>query len=435
MPFRDVIVSCKIDDVNQWDRLQNIRTGLPSVAVILYSLEQLLSADLAWKVSFWNQAPDLMLDLLLEPVAAFARLFLACLTWKSSRRFLARKRVLACVIVLHYIYVTTANWDCAIGWFYRAGMVLDLLNWSTIAFGLVPFGRNAFRHVRRRMRGLGAVHSIGAIASDACWQAQQRARFEISNVLAIDALLTRLDLLSLWASNTVPDSHDIYSTILLIDICFGSLLAADALIYDVGRSMFRSLLVACVQTCWKKLVFRSNAHRVFDEIRRARGDDAIDRARGLEVGVYYPNLYDKAHSCQSQRPTRLDGQPHKCYNRLCTKCTNERIDSCDGDGNICMFTEAKGYHGREQCWRTSFRKHLNVVNDHNGIFLQVVDEDELGQGQKEEIRWATDLGMEVWHTTNGKDFVKGAWPGWALVGPNWPPCLDAPYARQGRCAS
>ena len=73
--------------------------------------------------------------------------------------------------------------------------------------------------------------------------------------------------------------------------------------------------------------------------------------------LYYPNRFDKQGDCKQ----------------------------CDGTVDTgCEFCPEKGVFGDARCWKNSFRSKLAEYD----IFLQVIEESGLGEGQEDELRWA-----------------------------------------------
>jgi len=93
---------------------------------------------------------------------------------------------------------------------------------------------------------------------------------------------------------------------------------------------------------------------------------------GYEDGktMYYPNRYRKKHAC---------------------------CPSCDGVRSKCRHPDPSPNDATDMCWRPAFRYHLRETQYFNGFFLQVVDDHCLGEGQREEMKWAQEIGIECFH--------------------------------------
>ncbi|CAE7035299.1 unnamed protein product [Symbiodinium sp. CCMP2592] len=97
---------------------------------------------------------------------------------------------------------------------------------------------------------------------------------------------------------------------------------------------------------------------------------------------------------------------------LCKYCV---APSCDGQESKCPYAqrrkeqEKKGLKPLDpQCWRVRYFQKLQECKNTGGIFLQILEKGtELGPGQKEEVKWATNLGLECWHTFDGMHVHRG----------------------------
>lgn len=127
-------------------------------------------------------------------------------------------------------------------------------------------------------------------------------------------------------------------------------------------------------------VAASNAYQVFEELGALSA--VADRR------LYYPNLYNKA------------------------TCTN--VD-CDGLGRcgLCHLEVGHDKPSDASCWKTSYRWQMAKYKAIDGIFLQVIDGQSLGNGQILEAQWAQELGLTCFHTVTGRpeDAVPGLFCG------------------------
>jgi len=147
-------------------------------------------------------------------------------------------------------------------------------------------------------------------------------------------------------------------------------------------------------------VIAENADDVQDDVQehffnKVGNLDVITRNEQSIADVfYYPNKLDFQGDC-------------------------DKTGGCDGLYPQCRNCKEYGVHGTDRCWKNAYREKLAFFAHRGGVFLQVIDLEgdalflsgvevepgvhyygpnyTLGAGQKDEVRWAQEHGMPIWH--------------------------------------
>mmetsp|Transcript_45947 Transcript_45947/g.127523 ORF Transcript_45947/g.127523 Transcript_45947/m.127523 type:complete len:201 (-) Transcript_45947:134-736(-) len=152
---------------------------------------------------------------------------------------------------------------------------------------------------------------------------------------------------------------------------------------------------------WTSADDPTHIHRLLGGLKN---DRTQDNPRGL---LWYPNRRAKRWHPDEQQAKK-------------TGDTRFAKNSCDGEAARCPWDNKR--EDTNMCWRVSYKNQMRAFNAEKGIFLQCVQEGKLGGGQKEEARWAEEIGMECWNISCTSSTLKSAKPG-LYSEPDGPCCV------------